>query len=209
MPGFGAIGQYAIGEAQQITVTPTGWYAPLSEPVRQRPAIHPSRVQFFAFDPVPVVPFSWFEALSEPQRQKPRSPAALSPAFFMNPAPSPFVPTGWYMPLSEPQRQKPALLTARQQAWTGPTQLRPNPNITAVMNAIEQFDTFLGGGTTFDVPDFGEIAVRALGKPGELGVGLNLAKPGETAVAPPASRGGQVGGGVITVRSGSISVRKV
>jgi hypothetical protein len=89
----------------------------------------------------------------------------------MNPAPSPFVPTGWYMPLSEPQRQKPALLTARQQAWTGPSQLRPTPSISAVMNAIEQFDTFLGAGMAFNVPTSAETGVFEVQFPtGETGV---------------------------------------
>jgi len=76
---------------------------------------------FFA---IPFQP-SWFEALSEPVRAKRRSPAALSPFAFWQPAPSPFVATGWYANLSEPVRIKRGLRPSLQRPFTGDTDVIP------------------------------------------------------------------------------------
>jgi len=118
--GLGATGQFAIGEvdtgaaAGAEFIGPDKYMQRLSEPVRFLPAVRASAQQALAFNPQPVVSFSWFAPLSEPVRQRPRSPAALYPSFFYQPAPSPFVATGWFTPLSEPVRSKPALRTALQ-----------------------------------------------------------------------------------------------
>ena len=120
MLGLGATGQFAIGEvdtgvaAGAEFIGPDKYMQRLSEPVRFLPAVRASAQQFLAFNPQPVVSFSWFAPLSEPVRQRPRSPAALYPSFFFQPAPSPFVATGWFAPLSEPVRTKPALRAAQQ-----------------------------------------------------------------------------------------------
>src|SRR5882724_327241 len=121
MFGFGATGQFAIGEvdtgvaAGAEFIGPDKYMQRLSEPVRFLPAVRASAQQALAFNPNPVVSFSWFEPLSEPVRQRPRSPAALYPSFFFQPEPSPFVATGWFVPLSKPVRTQPALARALQQ----------------------------------------------------------------------------------------------
>jgi hypothetical protein len=199
MPGFGSIGQLAIGQVTIVTAEffPDKWMQPLSEPVRLRPGLRAGQQQAHFFDPVPVVSFSWFEALSEPVRSPPRSPAALYPNFFMQPAPSPFVASGWFMPLSEPVRFRPGLKAALQQFFTtdptviplthglipwfaplnepvrklpgldaarqqflaAPSQLRPTPTTTAVLDALETKDVFLGGIAIFNPPASAEIGV--------------------------------------------------
>jgi hypothetical protein len=160
MPGFGAIGRFPIAVVVQPAaaefIDPGKYMQALSEPQRRKAGLLAAAQSFFFMDPQPFVPFDWREPLSEPQRQKPRSPAALAPAFFFEPAPSPFVATGWFSALSEPQRPI-KMRTALYPAWTGPTQLRPTPTIFAVMNAIEQFDTFLAGATEFSAVDGAEV----------------------------------------------------
>ena len=116
MLGFGAVGRFALGQlptAQSQVLF--SWFAPLSEPVRQKRGLLAAEQQFSALAPNPVVSFSWFDALSEPQRQRPRSAASLYPAFFFQPAPSPFVATGWFSALSEPVRYRAGLRPAAQQ----------------------------------------------------------------------------------------------
>lgn len=248
MLGHGAIGQFAIGEVGAQApefIGPDKFMGALSEPQRRLPrspaALYPNF--FFNPAPSPFVATGWYQALSEPQLQKRALRAAAQPFFFMQPLP--FVATGWYSPLSEPVRIKPALLralmqffaidpnvipttrietwyqqlsepqrhkiwllTALQQAFAGPTQLRPNPDITAVMDAIEQLDTFLGGATSFSTPGSGEIGVL-LSPPttSEIGVIPATAMPGETAIIPPGTVPSS--GTPSTPGFGKISVRKV
>lgn len=200
MLGHGATGQFAIGEVGTGTaefIGPDKYMRALSEPVRFLQGLKPSEQQFQAFNPQPFVSFSWFEALAEPPRALPRSPAALYPNFFFQPAPSPFVATGWFMALSEPARTRPGLLpprqsfftndtsviplthglipwyapltepvrfrsglaAARQQFLAAPSQLRPNPATSGIINATETKDTMVAGGSIFNRVTSGEIGV--------------------------------------------------
>jgi hypothetical protein len=112
MLGFGATGQFAIGEvgaATAETITIDKWFIALSEPVRTKPGLSSQVQPFFSFAPNPLVSFGWFGALSDPVRIPPINPAALRQDFFMQMAPSPFVATGWFNWLSEPVRLKPGL----------------------------------------------------------------------------------------------------
>ena len=117
MLGFDAVGRFALGQLpraqSQILFS---WFAPLSEPARTRLGLAAAKQQFAALAPTPpLVSFSWFEPLAEPVRVRPRSPAALYPNFFWQPAPSPFVATGWFEALSEPARTLPGLRPSQQQ----------------------------------------------------------------------------------------------
>lgn len=91
------------------TAISIGWFVPLSEPVRFKPALPVGEQQFLAWQPAPspFVATGWFEALSEPVRKKPGLTAAAQPFAAWQPAPSPFVATGWFEALSEPVRQRP------------------------------------------------------------------------------------------------------
>lgn len=132
--GADALGRLVLG---QISVgTPTAIVPVISDPVLEQPPLRGSldkryRIALAASGEfrviLPIIPFqpSWFEALSEPVRNKPRSPAALSPYAFWQPAPSPFVATGWYANLSEPVRIKPGLRSDLQQAYTSDTDVIP------------------------------------------------------------------------------------
>ena len=251
MLGLGALGQYPLGGGPvgAATTTSIGWFVPLSEPVRFKRDPRVAIVlnyQVTAFNPLPIVPFAWFDALSEPVRQKPRSPAALSPFAFFQPAPSPFVPTGWFEALSEPVRFKPGLKPGLQQflayqanpttvtpfAWfaglsepvrkkpgllpalqkffttdtsviplqelmewfqalsepvrfkqglaarlqqflAAPSQLRPTPTTTAVLNALETKDTFLAGVSVWNRVETAEIGTSEFKTPSaEIGAGV-------------------------------------
>jgi len=122
--GADALGRLVLG---QISVgTPTAIVPVISDPVIEQPPLRGRRDQGYRIALaasgefrviLPIIPFqpSWFEGLSEPVRAKPRSPAALSPYAFWQPAPSPFVATGWYANLSEPVRVRRRLREALQQ----------------------------------------------------------------------------------------------
>ena len=118
MLGFGAIGQFAIGEVETSVaggaefIGPDKYMVALSEPVRRLLGVETSAMPVFAMLPLPVVSFSWFAPMSEPTRKLPRSPAVLAPFFSFQPAPSPCVATGWFEPLSEPVRFLPGLKPA-------------------------------------------------------------------------------------------------
>lgn len=123
MLGFDAVGKLALGQlpGAATTVVPV-----ISDPVETQPQLRGSRDVRYrtalaasgefrdVFFSIPFQP-SWFEALGEPIRQKPRSPAALSPYDFWQPAPSPFVATGWYANLSDPVMVNPRLRDNLQQ----------------------------------------------------------------------------------------------
>ena len=49
-----------------------GWFEAFSEPVRQKPRLHPALQPFLAYrdNPTTVTPFSWFAPLSDPVRFK-------------------------------------------------------------------------------------------------------------------------------------------
>jgi hypothetical protein len=145
MLGFGATGQFAIGEVNtNEPVTLDKWFAPLSEPPRRLPGLLPSMMQFSAFDPQPFVPFSWFEPLSEPARTLPRLlPGEVQFAALADPFP--FVSFSWFEALSEPVRTLPGLLPGQQQFEARPPQLRPTPQVTGKVAAVETKDVFLAG----------------------------------------------------------------
>ena len=69
----------------------------------------------------------WFVSLSIPVRTLPRSPAALSPDYFFDPAPSPFVAYGWRQWLSEPVRLKPGIRVELQSFETQSADFLPHP----------------------------------------------------------------------------------
>lgn len=162
MLGHGATGQFAIGQVSAAeTITPDKWYIALSEPPRFLPRLRPGLQQFLAFDPQPFVPFGWFSGLSIPSVRTRRGlPAALQQAFA---ADTTVIPTSklieWFAPLSEPVRKLSGLLAALQQFFTAPSQLRPNPTTTAVLDALETKDVFLAGVSVFNAPASAEIGV--------------------------------------------------
>src|SRR5882724_10031130 len=111
MPGFGAIGEFAIGEVGQATaetILTDKWFVQLSEPVRFLSGTSAARQQFGALaDPFPFVPFGWFEELNVPPvRTRPGLRPGLQQFIAWQPAPSPFVATGWLTPLNEPRRER-------------------------------------------------------------------------------------------------------
>lgn len=204
MLGFGAIGQFAIGQGPTATaevITVDKWFVALSEPPRFKIGIKASAQQFAALsDPLPFVSFGWFEELSIPVvRTKPGLLAGAQQFATFHPAPSPFVATGWYQALSEPPRFRIGLKPSQQQFFTAdttvipitklspwfaplsepprfkvgtypprqqfearPPQLRPNPNIFAVMASSETRDTFLGGARVFLRVGSAEIGIIEL-----------------------------------------------
>jgi hypothetical protein len=252
MLGFGATGQFAIGQVDTTTagsefIGPDKYMQALAEPVRFRRGLGAPAQAFVAFNPLPVVSFAWFEALAEPVRKPPRSPAAMAPVHFWQPAPSPFVATGWFAPLSEPVRKRPALPAGHKQFFAGdttviplqtgllpwfaplsepvrtrpglaarlqqflaaPSQLRPTPTTTGVLNALETKDVFQGGLRAWDRVVSGEVGVMEFSRPtAEIGIAPYNAPSGEAAVI---VQGTAVSGGsaVTPAFAASISIRIV
>ena len=124
MLGFGAIGQFAIGEVGTAAgaefIGPDKFMRALSEPVRFKKGLRAAQQQFSSLpDPFPFVSFSWFEELSKPSVLRKKALRPSQQQFFaFQPAPSPFVATGWFEALSEPVRKKPGLRPALQQFFT-------------------------------------------------------------------------------------------
>ncbi len=164
MLGFGATGQFAIGEVGPSTaeiITLDKWFQALSQPVRFLPGLRASQQQAFVPpDLFPFVPFSWFNGLSIPAlRYRPQLSAGQQQFLAFQPAPSPFVATGWFMALSEPARKLQGLDAARQQFLASPSRLLPNPNITGVLHAVESGDLFTGGGRSWNRVVSGETGI--------------------------------------------------
>jgi hypothetical protein len=177
MLGFGATGQFAIGEVgvSTETVSVDKWYVQLSEPVRFRLGLKPAAQQFAALsDPFPFVPFSWFNELVIPAiRTRPGLRPGAQQFIALQPAPSPFVATGWFEALSEPARFRQGLRPPWQQFAAAPTQLRPNPAISAALNALETKDVFLGALLEFIRATSGEVGISlANSPPAEIGAGV-------------------------------------
>jgi hypothetical protein len=142
----------------------TGWYAPLSAPVRIKPALLAGSQQFLAPDPRPLVSFSWFGWLPEPVRLKPGLPAGQQ-QFLAAPA-WPDINVAWWRPLEEPVRVRPAVLVPAPEQqfqpfdediifvdrwfawWSEPVRVRPA--LGAPHQQVLAFDPqpypFLGGG---------------------------------------------------------------
>jgi hypothetical protein len=130
MLGFGAIGQFAIGQAGAATaetITVDKWFVQLSEPPRFPRGVKASAQQVGALaDTLPFVSFGWFDELSIPAiRLKPGIASGEQQFISWQPAPSPFVATGWYEPLSEPPRFKPSLKAGEQQFVASDTAVIP------------------------------------------------------------------------------------
>ena len=163
MLGFGATGQFAIGQVgpSTETVLVDKWFVQFSEPVRFRPGLAASAQQFAALsDPLPFVSFSWFEELAiPPVRTLPGLRPSQQQFFAFQPAPSPFVATGWFEALSEPVRFRVGLRPPWQQFAAAPVQLRPNPTTTGVLSAIETKDVFLAGIQEFNRVVSGEVGI--------------------------------------------------
>jgi hypothetical protein len=133
MLGIDALGALSLGDVPagtQETSLPSKWFAPLSEPVRQRiaPALAVALIASGATVP-PIAPFPetvtesrWHQPWSEPVvKSRPRLAEAHQQFLAWQPAPSPFVATGWSNWLAEPVRTKPALPAGHQQV------LAPDP----------------------------------------------------------------------------------
>jgi hypothetical protein len=150
MLGFGATGQFAIGQvgiATAETISPDKWYIALSEPPRFRPGLRASAQQFSALsDPFPFVSFGWFQELSKPQRlTRPALNASEIQFAAMQPAPSPFVPTGWFEALSEPVRKLPGLPAAAQQFFATDTSAIPISKLIEWFAALSEPPRFRSG----------------------------------------------------------------
>jgi hypothetical protein len=131
MLGFGAIGEFAIGQvgfATAETITVDKWFVPLSEPPRFRLGAKAAAQQVNAFpDPFPFVSFGWFEELSIPAVRV--RPGVLASARQFGAGDTAVIPvsrmTPWFVPLSEPARKLPGLEAQRQQAFAGDTSVIP------------------------------------------------------------------------------------
>jgi hypothetical protein len=129
MLGFGALGQFALGEGP--SARGNAWLPPWSEPVRQRiaPALAIALIaagEFVSFNTITSEAISadkWFVPLSEPVRVKPRLLEALQEVEPDNPFGLLQVETvsidRWLAPLAEPVRhaREPRTTTAAQAFW--------------------------------------------------------------------------------------------
>lgn len=117
MAMFGAIGEYAIGQATSgtTTVETYEWLSPFSEPRRSAPRLPSALNPSFSFQPNPVVDVSWFMGLSEPVRYPLSMKPGGQPSSFDVPILT-YTPEGWYSPLSEPRTPHRILSTAQHLA---------------------------------------------------------------------------------------------
>ena len=132
MLGFGATGQFAIGQASAggtaETVTMDKWFQALSEPVRFRLGLQAAEQQFFIPSPFPVVSFSWFQELSKPPvLTLPGLRPSQQQFFALDPLPR--VSFSWFEGLSEPARFKPGLAAALQQFYAADTTVIPTTKL--------------------------------------------------------------------------------
>lgn len=65
-PSVAARSQFLAYQADPLTVTPFGWYAPLSEPNKARLTIRERQSVAYQANPLTVTPFAWFAWLSQP-----------------------------------------------------------------------------------------------------------------------------------------------
>lgn len=189
MPGLDAVGRPVVG---QISNFVTAIVPVISSHDQAEPQLRGTRDRRYrivqaasgefrsVFFSIPFQP-SWFEALSEPVRKKPRSPAALSPFAFWQPAPSPFVATGWYANLSTPVRIKPGLKASLQPFFTTDT------NVIPVSTLMTWFDNLsdpvrIKPGLKASLQDFLAAPSRLLPTPTIFGV-LNALETKDTFLA--------------------------
>lgn len=188
----------------------TGWFSPLSEPVRLKPGLRSSLQQSFTFNALPFVSFGWFGALSEPVRLKPGLKASLQQFFTTD---TTVIPTSkliqWFAALSEPVRFKPGLRAPLQQFMAWPPQLRPTATTTAVLDATETKDTFLGAAQSWNRVISGEIGVIEKSFTGaEIGVLEQPYNPGGSGIVMEITSTVS-GAAVPVVARGSVSIRVV
>jgi hypothetical protein len=69
MFGFGATGQFAIGQVD--FGGGMGWFAPLSAPPRAGASVRGQPFAAYSPNQLTIIPFGWFEPLSEPVRRPP------------------------------------------------------------------------------------------------------------------------------------------
>lgn len=180
MLGLGTIGEFAIGQAGNVTaeiVTLDKWFAALSEPrVKTMRGLLPSQQQAFIALPAvnPIVSFSWFLGLSEP-RVKVKTGIKPSQQQFLMWAPLPDLalkpPFGWFSALSEPSiKTKRGLRPSLQQFFAMPPRLLPTPTITGTLRGVESGDTALFGITMFGRPVNAMIGVIELAPVPYLGI---------------------------------------
>lgn len=200
MLGFGATGQFAIGEGPaRETITIDKWLPDILEPVRFKVGLPISQQQTSALTltlpnvffgqsgPMPI--FEW-RLLYQAFSSLPLLGATLT---FSN---------SFSMPVFEWRLIYQALSTYLPR-------LLPNPSITGTLNATETRDVFLGGATHFDRVVSGEIGVIESSFTGaEIGVIEQALSPGtsgvaEMAVAP------ATGSAVPIITSGHVSIRIV
>ena len=114
MNGFGALGQFALGEVPEgaASVTIYGIAYSFSEPVRFAPRLRAGLNPAFFYQPSPIISIPWFAALSEPVRVGARLGAGLNLSFAFQPTPIISIP--WFQALSEPKRFSKALLAGDQ-----------------------------------------------------------------------------------------------
>ena len=138
MLGFGATGQFAIGQVGTTgtaaeNITPDKWYQELSMPPRQRLGLRPGAQQFAALpDPLPFVSFSWFQELTLPSVRtrtglRPGAQQFVAADMAVIPV-SRMVP--WFVPLSEPVRTRTGLRPAAQQFAAADTTVIPIGRMT-------------------------------------------------------------------------------
>ena len=147
-----------------------GWFAPLGEPVRVRQRLKESNQSSiaFVFAPEVITTDKWFAHLSQPylvrlfhasQQQAYTNDSELFPQ------PSELIQ--WFSNLSEPTRDLKVGLSARlQMSLAAPERVLPTPDVTVIMNAIEDNqDIFSAGVVTYNQ------AVRAVVSIEEIEVG--------------------------------------
>lgn len=145
MLGFGATGQFAIGQVGTVTggaenITPDKWFQPLSIPVRFRPGLRAAQQQFAALpDAFPFVPFAWYEDLAKPSIvARPALRTGEIPFFTFQPMPSPFVATGWFEALAEPVRFRRGLRPSQQPFFASDTTPIPVSKLVPWFQALAE-----------------------------------------------------------------------
>jgi hypothetical protein len=133
---------------QPTPIINIGWFNWLAEPKRFLRGLPPQEQQFFTLQPNPIISVGWFANLSEPKRFKRGLPPQEQPFFTF--FPSPLVSFGWFEGLSEPKRFRRRLLDADQE-FLARGAFVPT-SYTAILDAIEQRDLFLGILSQFNIP---------------------------------------------------------
>lgn len=127
------------------------WFANLSEPVRQKKGL---RAQLHPFETkaniTPLVSFGWMSALSEPKRFKRGIRPDLQQFTAYVPNQTTITPFSWFSSLSEPKRFKRGL-RPDEMMFLGRGEFVPI-SYTAILDAIEQGDFFLGVLSQFNIP---------------------------------------------------------